>query len=242
LITNGRKLKDKAYVEKLEKAGLDFVQITLESHKPLVHDKMTGAKGSWKETLAGIRNAVQSQIYVSTNTTLSKRNAPSFLDTVDFIKSIDVNAFGCNSLIYSGKASAVSQEFELPVEALKELLPRIHDKAHQLGLKFLWYTPTQYCRFDPVQMGLGVKSCTAAMINMCVGPNGDVYPCQSYFESLGNILTDAWEKIWNHPLAVKLRNRAYVEPKCKDCPQLQVCGGGCPLELQNEQYLCGQTS
>ena len=241
LITNGRKLKDKAYVEKLEKAGLDFVQITLESHKPLVHDKMTGAKGSWKETLAGIRNAVQSQIYVSTNTTLSKQNAPSFLDTVDFIKSLDVDAFGCNSLIYSGKANAVSQEFALPVETLKELLPKIRDKAHQLGLKFLWYTPTQYCRFDPVQMGLGVKSCTAAMINMCVGPNGDVYPCQSYFESLGNILVDQWEKIWNHPLAVKLRNREYAEPKCKGCSQLQVCGGGCPLELQSEHYVCGQT-
>jgi radical SAM protein with 4Fe4S-binding SPASM domain len=129
----------------------------------------------------------------------------------------------------------------LPVEELTELLPKIRDKAHQLELKFLWYTPTQYCRFDPVQLGLGVKSCTAAMINMCVGPNGDVYPCQSYFESLGNILVDSWEKIWNHPLAVKIRNRAYVEPKCKGCPQLQICGGGCPLELQNEKYICGQT-
>jgi radical SAM protein with 4Fe4S-binding SPASM domain len=241
LITNGRKLKDKEYVEKLEKAGLDFVQITLESHKPLIHDSMTNAKGSWKETLAGIRNAVQSQLYVSTNTTLSKQNAPTFLDTVDFIKSLDVDAFGCNSLIYSGKANAVKDEFALPLETLKELLPKIHDKAHQLGLKFLWYTPTQYCRFDPVQLGLGIKSCTAAMINMCVGPNGDVYPCQSYFESLGNILTESWEKIWNSPLAQKLRNREYVEPKCKDCPQLQVCGGGCPLELQSGEYVCGET-
>jgi radical SAM protein with 4Fe4S-binding SPASM domain len=241
LITNGRKLKDKAYIENLEKSGLDFVQITLESHKPLVHDSMTGAKGSWKETLAGIRNAVQSQIYVTTNTTLSKQNAPTFLDTVDFIKSLDVNAFGCNSLIYSGRANAVSEEFALPMETLKELLLKIRDKAHQLGLKFLWYTPTQYCRFDPVQLGLGVKSCTAAMINMCVGPNGDVYPCQSYFESLGNILTDNWDKIWKNPLAEKLRKREYAEPKCKDCPQLQVCGGGCPLELQSGEYVCGAT-
>ena len=241
LISNGRKLKDKTYVAALEKAGLDFVQITLESHKPTIHDKMTDAKGSWNETLAGIRNAVQSQIYVSTNTTLSKHNAPDFLDTIDFIKSLDVNAFGCNSLIYSGKANEVSEEFALSIEALTELMPKIRDKAHLLGLKFLWYTPTQYCRFDPVQLGLGVKSCTAAMINMCVGPNGDVYPCQSYFESLGNILIDKWEQIWNHPLAVKIRNREYVEPKCKGCPQLQVCGGGCPLELQDKQYICGKT-
>jgi radical SAM protein with 4Fe4S-binding SPASM domain len=241
LITNGRKLKDTEYVKTLEKAGLDFVQVTLESHQPKIHDLMTAAKGSWKETVAGIKNATQSQIYVTTNTTLSKYNAPEFLRTIDYIKELGVAAFGCNSLIYSGKANAVSQEFALPVEALEELLPKIRDKAQQLNLKFLWYTPTQYCRFDPVQLGLGVKSCTAAMINMCVGPNGDVYPCQSYFESLGNILVDSWEKIWNHPLAVKIRNREYVEPKCKDCPQLQVCGGGCPLEQLDKQYVCGQT-
>ena len=241
LITNGRNLKDKAYVEALEKAGLDFVQATLESHKPEVHDLMTGASGSWKETVTGIRNVVNSKIYVSTNTTLSKHNAATFLDTIDFIKGLGVNAFGCNSLIYSGKADSVSQDFALTIPELDVLLPKIRDKAHLLGLKFLWYTPTQYCQFDPVQHGLGVKSCTAALINMCVGPNGDVYPCQSYFESLGNILTEPWSKIWNHPTAQKIRKREYAEPKCKDCPQLQVCGGGCPLELKSEHYICNDT-
>ena len=238
LITNGRRLKDEAFVKLLEKSGLDFAQITLESHKPEIHDKMTNSKGSWVETVTGIRNTVKSEIFVSTNTTLSQKNANNFLTTIDFIKSLGVSAFGCNSLIYSGKANAVSDEFALPLEALKELLPKVHDKAHRLGLKFLWYTPTQYCRFDPVQLGLGVKSCTAAMINMCIGPNGDVYPCQSYFESLGNILSNSWEQVWNNPLAVKLRKREYTEPKCKECPQLQVCGGGCPLEPQGNGYTC----
>ncbi len=241
LITNGRKLKDKEYVQTLEKAGLDFVQVTLESHKPKIHNLMTATEGSWKETVAGIKNAVRSQIYVTTNTTLSKHNAPDFLRTIDYINELGVAAFGCNSLIYSGKANAVSQEFALPIEELKPLLTKIREKAQQLNLKFLWYTPTQYCRLDPVQLGLGVKSCTAAMINMCVEPNGNVYPCQSYFESLGNILIDSWEKIWNHPLAVRIRKREYMEPKCKGCSQLQVCGGGCPLELQDKQYICGQT-
>ena len=235
LISNGRKLKDKAYVNLLEKSGLDFVQVTLESQKSEIHDKMTNAKGSWRETIEGIKNAVQSQIYVSTNTTLSKNNVDDFLSTIDFIKSLGVDAFGCNSLIYSGKATDVSQEFALSTEDLKTLLPGIRNKAQMIGLKFLWYTPTQYCNFDPVSLGLGVKSCTAAMINACIGPNGDVYPCQSYFESLGNILAEPWEKIWNHPLAKRIRGREYVEDKCKNCNELQVCGGGCPLELQNKE-------
>lgn len=237
LITNGRRLKDKEYVGELERSGLDFAQITLESYKPNVHDAMTGAVGSWKETVAGIKNAVNSQIYVSTNTTLSKHNAGDFLTTIDYIQELGVDAFGCNSLIYSGKAPDVD-EFALKTDELKALLPQIREKAQLLGLKFLWYTPTQYCELDPVQLGLGIKSCTAALINACVGPNGDVYPCQSYFESLGNILTEPWEKIWHNPLAEKLRNREYVEDKCRDCRELQVCGGGCPLELQNKSAGC----
>ena len=241
LITNGRRLKDKKYVESLENAGLDFVQITLESHKDAVHDKITGVKGSWKETVTGIKNAVKTQIYVTTNTTLNKYNATDFLDTIDFIKKQGVAVFGCNSLIYSGKAVKISNEFALSIETLKELLPKIKEKANHIGLKFLWYTPTQYCHLDPVKLGLGVKSCTAASVNMCVGPNGDVYPCQSYFESLGNILKDDWRRIWNHPIASQIRKRKYVDSKCNDCPQLQVCGGGCPLELQKDKFLCAET-
>ena len=124
LISNGRRLKDKAYVATLEKSGLDFVQVTLESHKPQVHDKMTSEKGSWKETGAGIQNAVQSKIYVSTNTTLSKHNATDFLTTIDYIKGLGVNAFGCNSLIYSGKAPSASEEFALIVEGPKHVFTK----------------------------------------------------------------------------------------------------------------------
>jgi radical SAM protein with 4Fe4S-binding SPASM domain len=238
LITNGRNLTDKKYVNTLEESGLDFVQVTLESHKPEVHNLMTGIKESWKETVSGIKNLIPTKIYTTTNSTLSKYNATDFLDTLDFIKELGVAAFGCNSLIYSGKAKSVVDDFGFPFEDLKILLPKVKDKAAKLGLKFLWYTPTQYCKFNPVQLGLGIKSCSAAMINMCVGPNGDVYPCQSYFESLGNILKIDWNSIWNHKLAIRIRNREYVEPKCKECPQLQICGGGCPLELVKKNHIC----
>ena len=53
LISNGRKLKDKAFVDVLEKSGLDFVQVTLESHKPQVHDKMTRREGQLERNHCG---------------------------------------------------------------------------------------------------------------------------------------------------------------------------------------------
>jgi len=240
LITNGRRLKDGDYVQRLVDTGLDFVQITLESHDPAVHDLITGMKGSWQETVEGIKKVVPTPIYVTTNTTLNRYNAEGFLETLNFLRDLGLGAFGCNSLIYSGKAPSVAEEFALDLDALRKLLPSIQAKASQLGMKFLWYTPTQYCELDPVSLGLGVKSCSAARVNMCVGPNGEVYPCQSYFKSVGNILKDKWDKIWNNPLCVGIRKREYAPEKCEECPQLPVCGGGCPLELLETPYLCAE--
>jgi radical SAM protein with 4Fe4S-binding SPASM domain len=80
-------------------------------------------------------------------------------------------------------------------------------------------------------MELGVKACTAASYNLCVEPDGAVIPCQSYYESLGNLLAEPWETIWNHDLAVWLRERRYAPAHCADCALLRECGGGCPLSL-----------
>ena len=240
LITNGRRLSDKKNVQRLVETGLDFAQVTIESHEPKIHDRITGVKGSWKETVKAIKNLVPTPIYLTTNTTLNTYNADSFLETIGFLKKLGVERFASNSLIYSGKGPKVSDKFALSLEQLRSLLPKIKAKAEEYNMKFLWYTPTQYCELDPVSLGLGIKSCTAARINLCVGPEGLVYPCQSYFESLGNILTDPWDKIWNNPLAVSIRNREYAPEKCDNCPQLAVCGGGCPLELKNKKSVCSK--
>jgi MoaA/NifB/PqqE/SkfB family radical SAM enzyme len=153
LISNGRRLKDPTYVTALEKAGLDFVQITLESHKPSVHDAMTQAEGSWKDTVVGIKNAVHSQIYVSTNTTISKQNADHFLTTIDYIKELGVDAFGCNSLIYSGKAPQASDEFALTIEQLKTLLPQIREKAQRSNLNSSGTRPRSTANLTPSNTG-----------------------------------------------------------------------------------------
>jgi radical SAM protein with 4Fe4S-binding SPASM domain len=79
---------------------------------------------------------------------------------------------------------------------------------------------------------LGVKGCSAALYNMCVEPDGSVIPCQSYYQTLGSLLSDPWESIWNHELAIRLRERRNLPGKCLGCSLLPECGGGCPLSRQ----------
>ncbi len=230
LVTNGRKLKDKAYLQSLIDAGLDHIQITVESSDPKVHDKITGAKGSWRETVQGLKNAIATPIYTISNTTLNQFNVNGIEQTIEFLHGLGLKQFACNSLIYSGKAPEVAKDFALEESSLEPVLTRIRDKARQLGMEFTWYTPTQYCELNPLELELGIKSCSACRINMAIEPDGTVIPCQSYFIPLGNILRDEWKKIWQNPTCLKIRARKYAPDKCFECPSLNICGAGCPLK------------
>jgi radical SAM protein with 4Fe4S-binding SPASM domain len=225
--TNGRRLTDPHFLEAIINAGLDHIQITLESHDPIVHDQMVRSKGAWAQTVRGIQNATQTHLYIMTNTTLLRDNAPGLKDTMDFLADLNVRTVGLNALIYSGHGLEVNTGLE--ESELQHLLTLAREKTELAGQRLIWYTPTQYCHFDPVQLDLGVKGCTAALYSMCVESNGDVLPCQSYYQPLGNILHDPWQTIWNHPLAKSIRAREYASDSCQDCLIFQECGGGCPL-------------
>jgi len=232
LNTNGRKLADKTFLAALVDAGLDHIQITFESHDADIHDRMVASRGAWTETVAGLKNVLATPLYLMTNTTLLSHNHETLESTLHFLADLAVPTVGLNALIYAGKGETVDtglKEEELP--ELLEMARRITSANQQ---RLIWYTPTQYCHFNPLQLDLGVKGCTAALYNMCVEPNGDVIPCQSYYQSLGHLLKNSWKEIWEHPVALQLRNRTDVPEGCKTCDFLPECGGGCPLAREHQ--------
>jgi radical SAM protein with 4Fe4S-binding SPASM domain len=233
LNTNGRKLADADYLKSLVDAGLDHVQITFESHNPVIHDEMVRCKGAWHETVQGIQNAVNSSLYVMTNTTMLEDNRSSLRDTLEYLGLLKVPTVGLNALIYSG--SGLEVQSGIPENELPDLLELARDITSRQGQRLIWYTPTQYCHFNPVHFELGIKGCSAARYNMCIEPNGDVLPCQSYYESLGNILNNSWQSIWEHPLALQIRRRTNLPEECSTCDYLAECGGGCPLARDAEK-------
>jgi radical SAM protein with 4Fe4S-binding SPASM domain len=232
LLTNGRRLSDRGYVEALKAAGLDHVQVTIESHVPDIHDRMVACQGAWQQTVAGIRNVLEAGLFVMTNTTLLAENCRLLAGTLEFLADLGVPTIGLNALIHAGKGAASSSG--IPETDLSPLLTLARQQTAAHGQRLIWYTPTQYCSLDPVQMELGVKGCSAALYNMCVEPDGGVIPCQSYYQQVGNLLHDPWDSIWNHPLCRWLRERRYVPESCHQCALLPECGGGCPLALEGE--------
>lgn len=235
LLTNGRRLADNDLVQDLCRAGLDHVQITLESHDPVIHDEMVGSLGAHAQTTRGIRNALADDIYLVTNTTLSTLNAPSIEETIEYLKELGVEQFAMNSLINTGKAPASGLGIE--EDELEPILERVTLKAQELNMRFIWYSPTHYCVLNPTELGIGYKRCTAGEYNIAIEPDGQVLPCQSYFRPVGHILQDPWEDIWHSPLFQRIRAREDVPELCDDCPDFEICGGGCPLS-DGERFVC----
>jgi len=231
LNTNGRRLAEASFLQRLLQAGLDHVQVTLESHDPAIHNRIVANPQAWQQTIDGIRQALKTRLFLMTNTTLLAENSPYLAETLAFLSELGVPTVGLNGLIHSGRG--VSNPQALQENQLADLLEIAKAHAQRSSQRLIWYTPTQYCHFNPIESGLGVKGCTAALYNMCVEPDGSVIPCQSYYACLGNLLTDPWDSIWNHELSVSIRERRFAPQVCHTCDLFDTCGGGCPLYLRD---------
>ena len=235
IITNGTQLSS-SLASQLRDAHLDWIQITLESSNEKIHDEIQGRTGAWKETVAGINNAVAAGLSVSINATLSKKNAQELNGLMDFARSANVKYVSANAIINAGRGVAEKEKHGLEEKELLKILQDACSYAETAGINFNWFLPTCYKNVNPIELGFGQRCCSACSVNMMIEPNGDVIPCQSWTQQkLGNILADPWEKIWNHPTAKDIRNHAFIQEECKGCEYLLDCLGACPLDHINKE-------
>jgi len=243
LNTNGRRLSDPTFAGRLANAGLSHVQITLGSCRAAVHNAMTAAE-SFDETIAGIRMCLETGLHTITNTTLTRKNVHHAEEIVSFLHTLGLRTIAMNGMIYSGKGRCATDA--IPEDRMGPALVGVRDRAGELGMRLLWYTPTAYCRLSPMELDLGPRRCNAAEYSVCIEPNGDVLPCQSYYTAAGNILRDPWNGIWNSPLFRSFRERVDnhegcgLPEECAHCPDLKFCAGGCRIE--REKNLKADTS
>jgi MoaA/NifB/PqqE/SkfB family radical SAM enzyme len=196
LLTDGRRLREQAYLDRLLLAGLDHLQITLASQLPAVHDRIVGQTGAWGETDAGLRNALAGDIYVVVHVVVTSANADSVVDTVNYLAELGVPAVSLSSPL-----RAASEEERA---RLQGALESAQNAAHEQALTVVWDLAAPYSHMNPVEMEAGLSPGQVVRQHLYVEPDGDVLPAQGYNVVLGNLLRDSWETIWNHPEREKL--------------------------------------
>lgn len=197
LNTNGI-LLTKELCEKLYKASLDSVQVTLYSYDEEIHNKLVGGN-HYRETVEGINNAINAGLDVSINTPLCSLNQ-DYVKTVEFGKWLGVKYFSCSGLIPSGNARLDdSIVTKLSEEEILLAVKNAYNYAKGNELEISFTSPGWINEEELKKMNMVVPSCGACLSNMAVAANGTVLPCQSWLhvDILGNLLDESWKSIWN---------------------------------------------
>lgn len=205
LNTNGI-LLTKELCKNLYDASLDSVQITLYSFDENIHNTLVGAN-HFKETVEGIKNALEAGLDVSINTPLCSLNK-DYVNTIKFAESLGVRYFSTSGLIPSGNAkNAISEVTKLNENEIYKSLRLAYDYAKTKNLEIAFTSPGWIKDDLLLKMHMIIPSCGACMSNMAIAPNGEVLPCQSWLfeDGLGNILNKSFKNIWNSKKCKKIR-------------------------------------
>lgn len=230
LITNGRRCAEREYVQELVDAGLNSAQVSIEGPTPEVHDFMVGIPGAFDQTVQGIMNLRDTDIYTHCNTTICQPNREHMEELVDFLADqLQLSYFSMNMVIYTGTAAKLRDELQITYSEIGDVVKRVKKRANRKGIQFVWYAPTPVCLFNPIAHGLGAKSCACCDGLLSVDAEGGVLPCSSFSVPVGNLLEDGFEKVWYSRAARFWRAKDFAPEGCRPCKYFEYCTGACPL-------------
>lgn len=233
LISNGF-LIDEAMALGFKNAGLDSAQISLEGITQETHEKITGVGGSFENALNAVSALNAQKIRTHTNTTLSKQNMHEVDGLPRFLKHhFNAERFSMNLIIPTGSALANEMHL-LQYSEAGHVIRRVYNASLLEKVEFMWYSPTPLCIFNTITEGLGNKGCAACDGLLSVDPEGNILPCSSWNEPLGNLITQDFESIWFSKRATEIRNKKSAPEICNGCDSLAICQGACPLFYRAE--------
>ncbi|MDD2753123.1 MAG: radical SAM protein [Candidatus Portnoybacteria bacterium] len=141
ITTNGRLLAYPDFAHKLADSGLDQAVITVAGCNALLHDRHTAAKGSFKETLQGIKNFIALQkerrLSLVLNVMVTKLNYKELLKIVKFYIDLGVKEINIGHILPFNKNIVNSRCIIAKMSQAAPYLIKIQEKFGALA-KFLF--------------------------------------------------------------------------------------------------------
>ena len=229
LISNGQGLDERRAGE-LAGAGLDSAQLSLEGPSAGIHDAAVGRPGAFDRLWHGLERLRDRGVRVHTNTTVTRRNREHLEPVVDLVAERGLERLTMNLVIPCGSAGSDATLAVRYAEA-GPIVERVRARSQARGVQLIWYSPLPLCLFNTVAHGLGNRGCAAADGLLHVDPAGDVLPCSSFGhrESLGSLLAQPFDEIWQSEAARFFREKRMMPPRCAGCGEAAFCQGACVL-------------
>lgn len=232
LTTNGYNVPEKLIID-LKEAGLTQVQISLDSYKKEVHEKYR-TEGSFDRAIETAKLFKKHGFIVGVDTVVTNDNLNDLEAFMDFLEDNDFDGLTIIKL-KQGHLDLETFKKQVPdYDKYAEVIDKVCRRNGKLEVTIDCSSVSNLCKTLTLEEQNKIHSagCPAGHSLISIAPNGDMFPCAALTNDnykIGNLLTDDLEKVWNESELLKglrgVKNK--IEGKCKTCPKLDVCRGGC---------------
>jgi AdoMet-dependent heme synthase len=220
---------------RLNKMGIEKVQISVYSHLPEVHDAITKLPGSFRRTINAIKLLKENQVHVSITNILMQFNSTHARAVKQLARDLGVE-FTVDPTItpmINGDRSITKLNV-----TLDDLYSVMHDEEF-VGNVGEFCSPVNSVD-DNVLEGY---SCSAGHTLAYISPFGDVFPCVSFPMPCGSVRRQKFRDIWfDSPAFAELRSvRVRDLNTCSHCNHTAYCSR-CPGLAYMEGDMRGPSS
>jgi pyrroloquinoline quinone biosynthesis protein E len=215
--------------QELKAAGLDHVQISIQSPNAEENDWIAGNR-SFEKKIAAARLVRELDFPLTINCVLHRQNLDRIEELLELTLELGAQRLELANTQYYGWA-VVNQDALLPSwEQLRRGEEAVKRFRELVGPKVdvLWVLPDLYEELPKPCMGGWGRTA------MVIAPNGDVLPCQAASTIPGlefaNVREQSLEWIWNESDAfARFRGTGWMQEPCRSCPlgRQEVDWGGC---------------
>jgi radical SAM protein with 4Fe4S-binding SPASM domain len=128
LATNGT-LVTKDVAEKIRKAGIKRVSISLDGSDAITHDTFRGIPGAFEAAVYGMRNLQELGVSVQINTTIARHNAHQLPDVLELARRLGADALHTFLLVPVGCGVDIAAEQMVPPEEYERMLNWFYDQS-----------------------------------------------------------------------------------------------------------------
>ena len=215
--------------EALKAAGLDHVQISIQSPDAEENDRIAGNR-SFAKKIAAARLARELDFPLTINCVLHRQNLDRIEQLLDLALELGAQRLELANTQYYGWAVA-NQAALLPsreqLQRGEEAVQRFRERVGA-AVDVLWVLPDFYEELPKPCMGGWGRTA------MVIAPDGDVLPCQAASTIPGlefaNIREHPLEWIWSESDAfTRFRGTEWMQEPCRSCPlgRQETDWGGC---------------
>jgi len=199
--------------QKLKKAGMKIIKISLDAANEEVFKKVRGKNASLEKVHAGIRNAVNNDFYVILRFTLCELNKDQLISCYEAGRDMGVDRFQVKPLIPAGRgfsSKALLNQTQI-FDVIKQLNTKVIDDS--LPWEVL-------CWISEMDGGCETKVC-GSIDKVYIKTNFDIITCNYLSETLpiGNMLEDSFSGIYSNRIACNIMKSKGISVLEK-CPQL----------------------